>query len=144
MHERVLVFINWHAILLAGSIFIISSIHMVQLCGFNFRTGFSSGHYHQFWNCLCQRPWSEPYNSSWVNPKITIYFENINHCSTITFFFSYQFQFVTDYVKFYMRAAPYVIGLAMGYVIHRIKTEKIQIKLNKVRFTQTSLSAKGW
>jgi len=31
-----------------------------------------------------------------------------------------------------MRAAPYLIGIALGYIIHKTRTNKIKIQLNKV------------
>lgn len=31
-----------------------------------------------------------------------------------------------------MRAAPYLIGIALGYIIHKTRVNKIKIELNKV------------
>lgn len=37
-----------------------------------------------------------------------------------------------DYIKFYTRSSPYLIGIATGYIMTQIRPKNTNIKLNKV------------
>lgn len=42
---------------------------------------------------------------------------------------------VKEYYPTHTRGAPWMIGLALGYIIYQINTKKLIIKLSKVNFT---------
>ena len=42
-------------------------------------------------------------------------------------------QYELEYLPFYTRATPWLIGLATGYILLKLQLKKIQIKLTTVR-----------
>ncbi|KAL0272822.1 UNVERIFIED_CONTAM: hypothetical protein PYX00_005651 [Menopon gallinae] len=48
------------------------------------------------------------------------------------FFTTSPKQFNTDYVQTYMRLAPYIVGMGLGYIVCGVKAKKIRVNLSKM------------